>query len=145
MIFTRIILLLFFISACSEQSTTEKIHVQIENMQQAINDKSLSDFMSYFYAGFIGNKKLSKPELRQLIYFHFRRNRNIETYKWQADITIENNIAEVEIFVIVTGSNESLPERARIYTIKTIWTKSDSSDELWLISKADWEIKSDYF
>ncbi|VAW96835.1 hypothetical protein MNBD_GAMMA22-1227 [hydrothermal vent metagenome] len=122
--------------ACSEISNKEQIQNQIVRMQQAISDKSMADFMVYFTDDFVGNKKISKKQLRQLLFVHFRRNRNIDTYKWQADITVEQNLAQVEIYVFVSGSNTRLPERARAYKINTKWQKSAGQ---WLVASAVWK------
>ncbi len=121
--------------ACSETSNKEQIQSQITNMQQAVRDKSLVDFMGYFTKDFVGNKKLTKNELRQLLFFHFRRNQNIKTYKWQADSVVQQKFAEVEIYVVVSGSNSSLPERGRAYKINTKWQKSAGQ---WLVASAIW-------
>jgi len=133
--FLFVITQLLLISSCSQAPAELQIRSQMENMQQAITDKSLSRFMSYFTKNFKGNKTLTRNDLRRLIFFQFQRNRNIETYKWQADINIENDIAEVEIYVVVSGSNKTLPERGRVYTITSIWEKRDDS---WLINSAKW-------
>ncbi|MFV1981959.1 MAG: hypothetical protein ACC657_00345 [Thiohalomonadales bacterium] len=135
-LFVVVTTLFFLVSSCSEISTEQQVEAQIKNMQQAISDKSLSDFMDYFTKDFIGNKTLTRDDLRRLIFFHFRRNRNIETYKWQADIKVEKEIVKVDIYVIVSGSNKVLPERGRIYTINSSWKKKDGS---WLIVKASWK------
>ena len=131
-----VISLFFLILSCSETSTEQKINAQIVNMQQAISDKSLADFMGYFAKDFIGNKRHTRNDLRRLIYFHFQRNRTIETYKWQADIKVENKNALVKIYVIVSGSNKNLPERGRAYLINSSW---ENRDESWLIVSAEWK------
>ncbi len=128
--------MLFLVTACSETSNKQQIQSQIVNMQQAVSDKSLTDFLAYFSKDFIGNKKLNKKELRQLLFFHFRRNRNIETYQWQADIDVQQKFAQVEIYVFVSGSHSGLPERGQAYKINTKWRKSAGQ---WLIVSAIWQ------
>ncbi len=133
------ILVVFFIVSCNKTSSEQQIMSQITKMQQALSDKSLSDFMHYFSNDFIGNKKLSRAELRQLIFFHFQRNRKIKSYQWQADINIEQQLAKVTVYVIVSGGNTNLPERGRLYTIKSSWIKTVDG---WKINNASWEDKN---
>lgn len=131
-----VVVVFLLLLSCSDYSAEQQIETRINDMQRLISDKSLSDFMNYFALDFIGNKKLTRNNLRQLIFFQFQRNRNIETYQWQADIKIENNIAEVEIYVLVSGSDKILPDRGNGYKIISLWKKI--GDE-WLIVKASWK------
>ncbi|MFV2059400.1 MAG: hypothetical protein ACC653_01880 [Gammaproteobacteria bacterium] len=130
------IIFIFILVSCTKVTGEQQINFQIVTMQQALTDKSLSDFMQFFTRDFVGNEKLSKAELQQLIYFHFIRNRNIETYKWQADIIVKEQRADVELYVVVSGSNSNIPERGRVFTIKSSWIKIKDS---WMINKASWE------
>jgi len=126
----------FFVVACSEDNSEQQIKDQINSMQQAISDKSLSDFMAPFSRHFSGNNGLTKQQLRQQIFFHFRGNRNIESFNWQAEIVVKNDLAEVEIYAVVAAGNKVLPERGRAYQINSSWQKIDG---IWLIKKAKWE------
>jgi len=135
-IFLFIFALPFLISGCSSTSAELQIKKQMESMQQAINEKSLSDFMSYFAKDFLGNDSLSRTDLRSLIFFHFRHNRTISTLKWQADIEVKNLLAKVKVYVVLAGSNNKLPEKGRVYTIDSVWQNRNGE---WLISSAKWK------
>ncbi len=135
-ILTAILLLIMVVSACSEKTVEQQIESQIVAMQQAISDKSLKDFMTHFAHDFMGNKMVTRQQLKQQIFFHFRRNRNIETYKVRAEVLLEQETVRAKIFVIVSGSNNKLPERGRVYTINSTWEQRDNS---WVIITADWK------
>jgi hypothetical protein len=130
------IILIFVIISCTQTSSEQQISSQITKMQDALIDKSLPDFMQFFSSDFMGNNKISRGELRQLIFFHFQRNRSIQSYKWQADISVIGQLAEVELYIILSGSNKNLPERGKVYTIKSSWIKIKDN---WIINSANWK------
>ncbi len=136
MIVSGMLILMLLVSACTKQTIEQQIESQIASMQQAISDKSLKDFMKHFATDFMGNKTVTRKHLKRQIFFHFRRNRSIETYKVRAAVAIEQEIVHAKIFVIVSGSNNKMPERGRVYTINSTWEQRDNN---WLIITADWK------
>ena len=131
------VLSLLLLTACSKPLPDEKqISMTMEKMQQAADNKRLAELMQYFHAGFKGRQNMPKRDLQARIYFHFRINPHVRVYVSNTDIQVNNNMARVSCHLLVTGAQQTLPQRGRLYRITSSWQKY--GDE-WQVTEANWE------
>lgn len=127
-------LLLF---ACSKpHSDEQQIASAIEQLQQATEQKQLGKVMQHFSDAFLGNRYLKKAALQARIYFHFRHNRRIKVYVSNIDIHLDEQQARVSCHLLLTGSQDIMPDKGRLYRIESGWRKDKGK---WRIFQADWQ------
>ena len=130
-------LLILWLPACSQPLPEEKqLALTLERMEQAADNKQLTELMAYFHASFLGRKNMRKQELQSRVYFHFRTNPKVRVYLSNIVIKVEGADAEVSCHLLVTGSQQQIPDRGRLYRISSSWKKFADK---WLVVAADWE------
>lgn len=123
--------------ACSEPPSDEKLIASaIEQLQQAAEKKQLRSVMQYFTDDFQGKRQMNKAALRARIYFHFRHNPRVTVYVSNVDIQLDENQAQVSCHLLVTGSQDVMPDKGRLYLVTSSWRKEKSE---WRIFQAEWE------
>lgn len=132
-----IILLSPVLFACSKPQSDEKqIASAIEQMQQVAEQKQLRPVMQYFTHDFQGKRQMNKAALQARIYFHFRQNPRVKVYVSNVDIQLDESQARVSCHLLVTGSQDVMPDKGRLYRVESSWRKDKGE---WRIFQADWE------
>ena len=105
-------------------------------MQQVAEQKQLRAVMRYFSDDFQGQRRMTKAALRAHIYIHFRHNPRIKVYVSNVDIQLNDKEAMVSCHLLVTGSQQTIPDKGRLYRVESSWRKD--KDE-WRVFRAAWE------
>lgn len=127
----------FLLAACSKPLPDEKqIMLNMEQMQQAAEEKQLVDLMRYFHGSFRGRHNMPRQALQARIYFHFRINPRVRVFISNTEIQLDGNQAQVSCHMLVTGSHKLMPERGRLYRITSSWRKDEGQ---WRVYQADWD------
>lgn len=140
-IFLVSLVLLF--SACGKTPPEEAIGKNIDALQLAIQEKDnggVRERLSSQFRGF-GNRgtHLDADNVRQYLAGIFLRYRNINVLISNTRITV----AEYDPYratstssVVVTGADGLIPDTARIYQIKGVWTLEDNE---WKLLEVAWD------
>ena len=133
-VFSLFLPLLF---ACSKPLPDEKqIAAAIEQLQQATEKKQLRTVMQFFSDDFRGRHQMNKAALQARVYMHFRQNPRVTVYVSNVDIQMNKDQATVSCHLLVTGSQDVMPDKGRLYRIESAWRKDKGT---WRIFKADWK------
>lgn len=131
------VLLLSLLTACSEPASDEqRIADAMEQMQQAAGNKQLRSLMLFFHDGFRGKQKMNKADLQGRVFFHFRHNPRVRVYVSNTTIQVRDGHARVNCHLLVTGSQNVMPDKGRLYRVESDWRKEKGE---WRVGGADWE------
>lgn len=132
-----VLLLSVLLFACSEPLPDEKqLRLAIQKMQQASDEKQLSPLMAHFADSFQGRHGMRKRDLQARIFFHFRINPRVRVFVSNTDIQVNGGQARVSCHLLVTGSQQTVPDRGRFYRVESDWQKQGDT---WRVMKADWD------
>jgi len=129
-------LLILLAAGCERTDDETALRMAVDAMQAAIEARKADTFMQHIADDYQDAQGGDVKTLRRLLLFHFLRNRNISVYITGKKLELLGNLAEVSFNATLTGGENLMPERARIYTVKTRWRKQGGQ---WIIYHAAWE------
>lgn len=128
------------LAACSEPvDDKSQIRARVAAMETASEARDLSAALEPVHDSFVGNKRISKPNLRGLLLLNFRQNKNVHVLVNGLDIIVDKNAkplsANVKCNLALAGRDGSLPKAARVLQVESVWQKH--GDE-WFVVSASW-------
>ncbi|MEM7562032.1 MAG: hypothetical protein AAF353_03160 [Pseudomonadota bacterium] len=136
------ILLVFVLSACSEEALTpeEEIRQFIEQAVESAEKRSADELDELMHRDYLDQSGYNKKALGKLLRLYFFRHKNIYLFTRIDDIHVfSENEAEVDMHLAMAGSviadvNALASLRARMYRFELRLLK----DEEWLLQHAKW-------
>lgn len=142
-LFLLIYIAVFALAGCSKTPAEEAIRENIDQLQQAIEEKDngeVREHLSEQFRGFGGNAtRIDASNIRQYLAGIFLRYKNIR-------VVISNTrvaVAEYDPYratshstVAVTGADGLIPDSARLYQITGTWVLEDGD---WKLVEVAWE------
>ena len=140
--FASIILL----SGCGDDSSSEEaFHQTLAAMEEAIENKDISDFMSYVDESYSDNQSRVWHDIRRIAQLYVLRNKNLHLFRHvtQMDI-VEDESANVVILVALAGqpidSVAALSSiRAELMQFNVYFEYDPDRDETWKAVSAEWK------
>jgi len=105
-------------------------------MTKAVKEKKVNDLMLYFDAGFRGQQRLYKSDMRTLALYQFRAFKNLGVVVSKVDIKLKDKEASVTAYVLLAGTDAALPQGGRLLEVESSWRKEKDH---WLIYQAKWK------
>lgn len=113
-----------------------RIRQRIEEMVVATESKEPGKVLEPVHQDFLGNQRIRKANLRGILLLHFRRHKNVHVFVNDLEVTIKGLKAEVSCNVVMAGRNQTLPERARVLQVQSLWRKIEDD---WQVVSASWQ------
>ena len=130
------LLLSILVTGCERTDDETALRRALETMQTAIESRKTDTFMQHISDDYRDEQGGDVKALRRLLLFHFLRNRKIGVYITAQKLEMHGNLAKISFNATLTGGEGLVPERARVYTVKTRWRKQGDQ---WKIYHAAWE------
>ena len=123
--------------ACSQPPTeAEVIAAQLQIMAKAVSAKESKPVLRYLTEDFVGNQSLRRNQMHALMYSYFQQNKSITVTVTDRHITVQDQHAASDFKLLLTGSDQLLPERLRWLQVNLSWVKTQDG---WQIDKASWQ------
>lgn len=123
--------------ACSEpQSDEQLIRTALDKMSQAVKVKQRQDLLAYLSHDFRGQQRMSKADINGLIFYHFRRNQQLVIVLSGVTVEVKVGQAMVSAYLLLSGTNATLPERGRLLLVESNWRKEQDQ---WRVITANWQ------
>ncbi len=128
--------LLVLLTACSSPpSDADLITSQLHDMAKAAAVKDSKVILRNLTEDFVGNQSLRRSQMHALMYSYFQRNKVITVTMTDIHITVQDQQAEGALKLILTGSDQIVPERLRWLQVDLSWRKTQDG---WQINAASW-------
>ena len=132
------------ISACSDDpsSPEQQVRNTLDLMQQAAQERSMSDFMDHIADNYSDHRGNDKAAIRRIMQFLFLRNQSINIFTLIHSIDIQNNIAAVELSAAMAARGVDLTQennrlKADTHRFSAVLEQSNSSE--WQIKSVSWK------
>lgn len=127
-----LILTLFFITACDNDTQTpeQQIKAVIADIEQGIEERSLSQVMEHISDDYHDHKSRSKKDIKRYVQLQILRNQNITILSRVKSLDVQNDIASVELSAAAAARGSELNiASVRADTHKaSVVLKNDSGD-----------------
>jgi hypothetical protein len=125
------------LAGCREEPAEARLRARIDSMQQAVEERRMSDFIEGVAPDFAGNNAMDRTSLHSLLRVHALRNQAIGATRGPLQLEILGDRATVEFELLLTGSEHRvMPDRARALSITSGWRDVDGE---WQVFYAEWE------
>ncbi|MDH5408728.1 MAG: hypothetical protein OEZ33_04720 [Gammaproteobacteria bacterium] len=129
-------LFLSLLSCSKPKPDDQQIMDTLAIMTKAVKEKKVNDLMLYFDAGFRGQQRLYKSDMRTLALYQFRAFKNLGVVVSKVDIKLKDKEASVTAYVLLAGTDAALPQGGRLLEVESSWRKEKDH---WLIYQAKWK------
>jgi hypothetical protein len=106
----------------------------LDALGAAVEDRQLSVLRDHLAPDFIGNDKLDRRAVQQIVLYHWRQYPQVRVQIIERDIYVEGERAQTTVLALVLGL-ETLPKDGRLMHIEARWRKHDG---LWQVQRAQW-------
>jgi hypothetical protein len=137
---------LCFLSACGSsdpQSPEERVMHTLSLLEEAVERRSVSDFMQHVAEDYQDHQGHSKKDIRRLIQLQYVRNQNIHILSKINELNIQDDLATVELSAAMASSAAALGgdiTRLKADTHQfSIVLRSLDNQQSWLIESVAWE------
>jgi len=130
------LLLSLLAAGCERTDDETALRMSVETMQAALESHRADTFMEHVADDYSDSNGGDIRTLRKLLLFHFLRNKTIHVFITAQQYDLQGSLAEISFNATLTGGENLMPERARIYTVRTRWRKQGGR---WKIYHAAWE------
>lgn len=131
--------MLVFLGACDKASDEAVIKQQIEEIQQAVEEKNFSVVGEFLHKDFLANGSMDAQQLRQLLLMVGRQHNHITITVLGNETVIDpvyTSKAETQLSVVMTGGSGRLPSDASVRMVSLEWLKENDD---WRIYRAYWQ------
>lgn len=105
-------------------------------MSQAVKAKQRQDLLAYLSNDFRGQQRMSKADMNGLIFYHFRLNQQLVVILSGVTVEVKAGQADVSAYLLLTGTNTTLPQRGRLLKVDSSWQKEQDQ---WRVITANWQ------
>lgn len=119
-----ILLILFFLSACSKPAVELQILDNIEIMQSAIEAKKPHKVMSYIAEDFEALHQIDRKRIKHILLAQLLKHENVSVNLSTVIIKLDPLVpgrATMNTTVVLTGTSGWIPEDGRIYQVQGEW------------------------
>jgi ketosteroid isomerase-like protein len=121
---------------CERADDETALRMAVETMQAALESRKADTFLEHVADDYSDSNGGDIRALRKLLLFHFLKNKTIHVFITAQQYELQGNLAVITFNATLTGGENLIPERARIYTVRTRWRKQGGR---WKIYRAAWE------
>jgi len=104
-------------------------------MARAASAKDSNAILRNLTEDFVGNQSLRHGQMHALMYSYFQQNKFITITMTDTQITVQDPQAQSQFKLLLTGSEQILPERLRWLQVNLVWIKVAGE---WRIKEAGW-------
>lgn len=124
------------VMACSRTaSPEEQVRIQLNRLVQAAADRDIAVLQDGLTMDFRGNQTLAKKQLVTLIATYLQQNRSVTVTTMNITIRLDNDRVISQFKLLLTGSDDVLPDRLRWLEVTLNWVNIENS---WRIQSALW-------
>lgn len=121
---------------CSQSLTPEEqVRAELSRLVQAVTKQDIQILQNALTTDFRGNQLVTKNQMVGLAYTYFQQNRTVTATTIQVTVVVHNDQARTLFKVMLTGSEDVLPQRLRWLEVTLNWVKVE---EQWKIQSAVW-------
>lgn len=143
------LLIIFFVTAlvaCSDtvrKSPEERVKQTLDEIELAAEARSLSAFMQHINDDYRDHQGNNKDAIRRIIQLQFIRNQNIHILSSIQSLSIQDDIATVELSAVMAASETDLNSNNN--TLKadshrfSIVLRSPDQQQTWLLDSVSWK------
>ena len=131
-------LLVLLCAACSRTPPEQRLRQQVQQMNEAIEQRRPSAFIEAVAADFVGNHGLDRGGLERLLKAQVLLNQQLGATLGPVSVDLlADGTARVRVDVVLRGgSGRLLPERASVLAIDSHWRQVDGQ---WQVYRAQWQ------
>jgi len=129
------LLLLLLLSACSRSPPEQVLREQVQQMEQAIEQREPALLLDRLASDFHGNGGMDGRAVERLLRAQLLLNQRIEVVTGPLDVRIDGHNAQVDFTVVLAGGNGRLFENGRVHQLSTHWREEGGS---WQVYRAQW-------
>ena len=131
-----IVFMFVLLNACTPAESDEaQLRAAINAMGQALENRDSGDFMRHISDEYGDKDAHNRQQLRRLLAGYFLRYPRIGVYLSPGDIELKGAYATMIFTAGVTGGEDWLPERGKLYKLTTGWRKENGE---WRLLTAKW-------
>ncbi len=124
------------LSGCFAPSDeASRVRAAMSAMSKAAEHKDSRVLMAYLSADFVAQQAWRKPQMLGLVYGYFQQYPVITVTLMDMTVSVQGDTAESHCKLLLTGSEQVLPERLRWLELELHWVKVASE---WKIRTAQW-------
>jgi hypothetical protein len=128
---------LLVVSACHRDTPEAALRTQLRDMQSAVGEGRMGDFMEGVAKDFTGNAGMDRAALHNLLRLQALGKSNMSATSGPLRIRIHDDQANVHFDVVLTGGRgRFLPDSVRTYSIASGWRIEGGK---WRVHYAQWE------
>lgn len=128
---------LLVMPACDREPPEEALRTQLRDMQSAVADGRMGDFMEGVAVDFSGNQGMDRAALHNLLRLQALASPHISATTAPLQVRMQGDHAEVRFDAILAGgSRRLLPDSAQTYSITSGWRIEQGE---WRVYYAQWE------
>ncbi|MBX2848482.1 MAG: hypothetical protein KTR16_09180 [Acidiferrobacterales bacterium] len=132
------------ISACSDDPTSpeQQVRTTLNAMQEAAEQRSLSDFMQHVAEDYSDHKGNNKEAIKRFVQILFLRNQSINIFTLIQDLDIQDNIAAVEVSAAMAARGVDLTQesnRLKADTNHFSVVLQNKGDTKWQVQSVSWK------
>lgn len=125
------------LAACSQPDPEQRLRLQLHDMQEAIEDARVRDFMAGISDQFTGNGGADRTELHSLLRLQVLGRTNVSVVTGPVEVELQGSSATVRFTAVVSGgSGRYLPDSAQSYSITSGWREEAGR---WKVYYAEWK------
>ncbi len=126
----------FMLAACSKTDDAGQIAEAIAAMQEGIEQKQRSAITEHLAEGFKTQNGKDSDALQAMMFYYFRRHRNISVFTTNQEIRVDGKWADVTLDALLLAGENLLPEQGQRFEVAMRWQKSGAE---WQLSRIKWQ------
>ena len=134
------------LSACGDskpESPEARVKQTLTLMEQAVEKRSLSDFMQHVSDSYKDHQGNSKADIRRLIQLQYFQHLNIHIFTSVHSLNVAGNLATVEVSAAMAANQAEVESQQGRLTADThrfsIVLRSPDQQNTWLVDSVSWE------
>jgi hypothetical protein len=134
------------LSGCGDsapESPEARVKLTLELMEQAVEKRSLSDFMQHVSASYKDHQGNSKADIRRLIQLQYFQHQSIHIFTSVHSLNINGNLATIEVSAAMAANQAGVDSEQGRLTADThrfsLVLKSPDQQQTWLVDSVSWE------
>lgn len=142
---TRLTLTFLLLTACAETenlSPEQAVKNTLRAVERAAEERSLSGVMEHISPDYKDHQGNDVDAIRRLVQFQFIRNQSIHIYSDIQELSVENELASVEVNAAMASRAtdlEILEGGMRADTTRfSVVLRKQTNDQTWLIESVSW-------
>lgn len=131
--------LLGLLSGCARSDPETRLRGDFQQLQSALDERRVGDFMDAISADFAGNEGLDRAATHKMLRLQMLGRATTSVTTGPLDVSLQGDTATVRFTAIATGgSGRFMPDTANVYDVTTGWRDQGGT---WRVYYAQWQPK----